>query len=374
VKEDTMILAGIHGQAVGDEFDRDMVAAAKATLGLDTAVTWDSIKEETALDYHLQTLIDLTKTGRLEELAEYPAQTVQYHCYKDGLAVVDDVLTYNGRAIVPPHLCDTVLRHLHSAHQGVTQMTARASTTVFWPGLSADIVEMRATCESCDRSVPGHSPMPVEEPLVPSYPFQHICCDYCTFEGTNYLVMVDRFSGWIHVREAPTGSTASGTAGLLTVLRVLFATFGIPEGMSSDGGPQFKSTDFNRFLATWGVQHRLSSAYNPQSNGQAEVAVKSAKRLLRQNIGPGGSLDTDSMLRGLLQLCNTPEISSGLSPAMIMLGKQLKDTLPVMPFGRSMHDSDSVIAEDWKVMWRAKEEAMRDRLGKQVDRLDEKTH
>jgi hypothetical protein len=29
---------------------------------------------------------------------------------------------------------------------------------------------------------------------------------------------------------------------------------------------------------------------------------------------------------------------------------------------------------DWKVMWRAKEEAMRVRLGKQVEKLDEKTH
>jgi transposase InsO family protein len=74
------------------------------------------------------------------------------------------------------------------------------------------------------------------------------------------------------------------------------ATFGVPEGMSTDGGPEFKSSKLDSFLTTWGVRHCLSSAYNPQSNGHAEAAVKSAKRLLHQNTGPGRTLDTDKML------------------------------------------------------------------------------
>jgi hypothetical protein len=105
--------------------------------------------------------------------------------------------------------------------------------------------------------------MPPEEPLVPTYPFQHICSDYCTFEGMNYLVTVDRFSGWIDVREAAAGSASSGTVGLLTAMRVLFTTFRVPKGMSSDGGPEFKSSAFAMFLAMWGVKHCLSLAYNP---------------------------------------------------------------------------------------------------------------
>jgi hypothetical protein len=76
------MLAGIRGQAADDEFDRDMAAAVKAMLGPDMAVTWDSIKEETARDYHLQTLIGLAEAGRLNELAEHLAQTAQYHHYR----------------------------------------------------------------------------------------------------------------------------------------------------------------------------------------------------------------------------------------------------------------------------------------------------
>ena len=54
------------------------------------------------------------------------------------------------------------------------------------------------------------------------------------------------------------------------------------------------------------MKWRVSSAYNPQSNGRAELAVKTAKRLLRENISLSGDLNTDSTARALLQYRNTP--------------------------------------------------------------------
>ena len=51
-----------------------------------------------------------------------------------------------------------------------------------------------------------------------------------------------------------------------------------------------------------------TSSYFPQSNGRAEVAVKITKRLLEGNMGPapGGSIDKDKAVRGLLQLRKYP--------------------------------------------------------------------
>ena len=79
-----------------------------------------------------------------------------------------------------------------------------------------------------------------------------------------------------------------------------------------------------------GVDHRLSSAYFPQSNGRAELAVKRTKRLLHGNVGSFGSLYTDNLVRTLLQLRNTPDRDCKLSPAEILFGHPLNDTLPVL--------------------------------------------
>merc|ERR1712082_202861 len=66
-------------------------------------------------------------------------------------------------------------------------------------------------------------------------------------------------------------------------------SFNIPEEIATDGGPQLTSKVFQDSLKAWNVRHRLSSAYYPHSNCRAELAVKTAKRLLRDNMGPGGT-------------------------------------------------------------------------------------
>ena len=92
---------------------------------------------------------------------------------------------------------------------------------------------------------------------------------------------VDRFSNWPDVRETPSGTDRYGSKGLIRACRELFATFGVPVEISTDGGPHYKAGDLADFFRTWGVSHRMSSAFFAQSNGRAEVGVKSVKRMLR---------------------------------------------------------------------------------------------
>ena len=84
-----------------------------------------------------------------------------------------------------------------------------------------------------------------------------------------------------------------------------------------------------RWLANWGTDIRQSSAYYPQSNGRAEAAVKSLKRLLRGNTGHNGNINTDAVARALLQYRNTPLRGVDKSPAELAVGRQLRDTLPL---------------------------------------------
>lgn len=100
--------------------------------------------------------------------------------------------------------------------------------------------------------------------------------------------MVDRYSNWPMVFRSE-----SGAEGLVKRLRETFVTFGIPEELTSDGGPQFTSGKTREFLKSWGVTHRITSVANPHANCRAELAVKTVKRMLADNTRATGSLDTD---------------------------------------------------------------------------------
>ena len=150
--------------------------------------------------------------------------------------------------------------------------------------------------------------------------------DYFSLAGTNYLVLGDRFSGWLSIYTAGTGEFDA--KGLVKKTREYFTTFNIPEELATDGGPQMTSTTFQNSLAAWGVHHRLSASYNPHSNCRAELAVKTGKRLLRDNVGPDGSLDTDRFMRAIMQFRNTPMQDCRRSPAQMVFGRQMRDFLP----------------------------------------------
>ena len=110
-------------------------------------------------------------------------------------------------------------------------------------------------------------------------------------------------------------------------LRNFFAATGVPRVMMSDGGPQFASSTLQRFLARWGVEHRITSPYNARANGHAEAAVKVVKKLIRTTTS-NVSLDDDAFARGLLELRNTPR-EDGRSPAQVLFGHPIKSALPV---------------------------------------------
>ena len=150
-------------------------------------------------------------------------------------------------------------------------------------------------------------------------------------------------------------------------LRTLFATFGVPEELASDGGPEFTASHTENFLRLWNVRHRVSSVSFPQSNGRAEVAVKTAKRLLMSNTSPTGSLDQDRFLRVMLQLHNTPDGDCSLSPAQIIFGRPLRDSLSFV--NRLEKFSNPHIRPLWRQACAAKEEALRTRMSHTTESL-----
>ncbi len=333
------------------------------------SMSWETIASETQQDPHLQILLACIQNGVQDELPQNNPAIKPYWRYRHALYELDGVLLYNDRVVVPPSLRKHVLSTLHAAHQGVSSMEARAHATVFWPGISTDIDRIRASCEDCIKNAPSQPRLPPAAFNPPSTPFESIVADFFKHAGHNYLVVADRLSGWPDIFKCTAGSPQSGAEGLIGCLRNFFSRFGVPTEMSSDGGPEFGANITRKFLDRWGVHHRTSSAYHPQSNGRAEVAVKTAQRLLRSNIGPSGTLNTDEFLRAMLQLRNTPDPDCHLSPAQIVFGKQLRDAFAFT--NRLEKFSNPHIRPTWREAWSEKESALRNRYHRTSESLKE---
>ena len=106
------------------------------------------------------------------------------------------------------------------------------------------------------------------------------------------------------------------------------------------------SHDGQSFLRAWGVHHRVSSAYYPQSNGRAELAVKVAKRILLENVGPRGDINNDKVACALLQYRNTPIKDIGLSPAQLLYGRTLRDYIPTLAEAHKIRPEWCMVADD----------------------------
>ena len=289
-----------------------------------------------------------------------------YWRVRDMLTEHQGVIYMGDRVVLPHMLRDRVLSTLHSAHQGTTSMRLRAERSMFWPNMATDIADMRNSCTSCDAAFPSQSAEPPITPSSPEYPFQHVCSDYFSVSGHNFCLVVDRFSNWLQVF---TGK--GGSHNLTSLLGQTFHSFGIPESLTSDGGPQYIAEETQEFLRKLGIHHRKSSVGFPHANQKAERSVGAAKRVIRDAVKISGELDTVTLIKGLLQLRNTPDPDTGMSPAQMLLGRQLRDFIPGKPAASITSNKD--FADVWTSVANWREKALAPRSVKLHDRLSQKT-
>ena len=357
-------LPGLYQRAEDIDMADDISTVSAATCALNavvSVVTWDMIREATASDPVFVSLIKYLEAGFPDDCRELPTDLRPYHRFAASLCVVDGVILMGQRIVVPPSLRQPVLDALHAAHQGVSAMRARAIDSVYWPDITNDIARIRDQCTHCHRMAKSNPMQPPPDLILPDYPFQMISSDYFTYNSKEYVVIVDRYSNWPMVYRSE-----SGAEGLIKRLRETFVTFGIPEELTSDGGPQFKAGKTQDFLNAWGVRHRISSVANPHANCRAELAVKTVKRMLIINITATGSLDVDKFQRALLMYRNSVDPETKASPALILFGRPIRDAIPILMGRYRPH-------ETWTELMSHRELALARRHSRDHERWNEHT-
>ena len=245
---------------------------------------------------------------------EHPAKALQG--IWDQISLEHDLLWYNNRIIVPRASRSRILELLHVGHSGINKTLELARMYYYWPGMNNEIKILISNCEICQQ-FRASQPMESLQTSSASSPLESISMDLFALSQKDYLVIVDRFSGFPWVFKLRHLSTED----VLKCFRQVIRTFGAPQKVRTDGGPQFRS-EFVRFCDEWGIRHELSSPYNPRSNGHAESAVKSMKSLLAKHHSNWEQFEV-----ALLEWRNTPRQQQP-SPAELMFGRRQKTLLP----------------------------------------------
>ena len=289
-------------------------------------ITWDRVRLATNSNDTMLRLVETIEDGIPGSREDFPQALREFYQFRDNMYTVDGMVIYGGRVVITSSLREECLIALHAAHGGCTSMLSRAECSIFWLGITPAIQRMRERSAPCNRTAPSQPSAPPTPMTQPAYPFQCICPDFFSYKGTHYLLVADIYSNWPVVERA-----SDGTEGLISCLRRVFATFGIADELSSDGGPEFTAAATGTFLTNWGVHHRLSSVAFPRINCRAEVGVKTSTLMIMDNKDARGRLDTDKFQRAMLIYRNTPDHTTQLSPAQCVFGRPIKDLIPILP-------------------------------------------
>lgn len=282
------------------------------------------LKEHCENDLQYQSLKRIIKTGFPENKNDLDEQLRQFWNIRYELCISeDDFILFGHRLLIPTVLRKEILTHLHKGHRGINGTQERARLSVYWPNIDAQIQQFCQNCEKCFQSLPSQPKETAMHFKQPSRAWEYASADLFTIKGQKGLVYTDWYSGWFCYAYPLNVTDASK---IIPEMRKWFRDTQVPDIFQSDQGPPFSSVEFQDFLKRWGVAYQCSSAEYPQGNSFAELAVKNIKSLLEKYY-KGPQTDWESFDMGLLQVRNTPH-KNGLSPAILMTGKPLQDTVP----------------------------------------------
>ncbi|KAL0377084.1 UNVERIFIED_CONTAM: Transposon Ty3-I Gag-Pol polyprotein [Sesamum calycinum] len=103
------------------------------------------------------------------------------------------------------------------------------------------------------------------------------------FVRTKSYERVDNVSKWV---EAKATRTDDAKTVVEFVKTNIFSRFGMPRAIISDRGTHFCNKVVDALLKKYNVTHRISTAYHPQTNGQAEISNREIKSILEKIVNP----------------------------------------------------------------------------------------
>ena len=233
------------------------------------------------------------------------------------------------RRCVPEDEMYSILNHCHTlpcgGHFGGQRTAAKVLQSGFyWPTLFKDAHQFVSTCDKCQRM--GNISRRDEPPMHPILEvelFDLWGIDFmgpfpASYSNLYILLAVDYVSKWVEVIPTRTNDVKVVAQFLRSHI---FSRFGTPRALITDNGTHLCNKVMDKFLQKYGVRHRTSLAYHPQSNGQAEVSNREIKSILEKTVNSSRK-DWSKKIEDALWAYRTAfKTPLGMSPFRIVYGK-----------------------------------------------------
>ncbi|KAM2645801.1 hypothetical protein EV1_019313 [Malus domestica] len=145
----------------------------------------------------------------------------------------------------------------------------------YWPSIFKDTRTFCLTCDKCQRmgNIGARDQMP-QVSILNVEIFDVWGTDFMGLFPSSYgfmyiLLAVDYVSKWVEAKATRTNDSKVVADFIRTNI---FAMFGMLRVIISDGGSHFCNRTIEALLRKYNVNHKVSTPYHPQTNGQAEVS------------------------------------------------------------------------------------------------------
>ena len=240
--------------------------------------------------------------------------------YREELTIVDELLVKANRIVIPTDMGHDCLETLHVPYLGLQKTLLRACTSVFWPGMTADIKALISNCSVCQKFQSRQPAETLRNEVPTTQPWTCLATDIFEYGGKSYLIITDQFSKFIVVHKVADHSSEQTVAAILQV----FSEFGVPDSVRCNHGTNFTSHLFLSFCKGLDVKLSFSSAYHHSGN-PAECAVHIIKNIMRK------CAHTNTNWRlGLLEYLCTPLSARLASPAKLLATHWYKGLQPTL--------------------------------------------
>ena len=237
--------------------------------------------------------IDVNKLRQFqrEEFSKYYETADKYSNYavKNGilyaLAPPSSKHQHKPRVLLPSKYHENVIRDRNerAGHAGLDRTLHRIQMDYVWTGMCTTIKKWLNQCVTCKLFSQQQPYTPPQSMPIPSYPFQFISIDLVgplpqTFHGYQYiLTLIDHLTGWADV--FPITNKRGSTIADILVDRV-FPQYGFPITLLLDNGTEFINTDVRNVCKAFGILHKHSTVFHPNSNGKIERFHRTFKQII----------------------------------------------------------------------------------------------